>query len=142
MLSSKVADLLEEPAMIIMSTETAAQWPAIGCCVDARVIGPKFFDVVFSGCRFPDIRDDVANGCRMAVALVSLRDCATYHIKGAARAVRIHAIDARRVELYRRRVSAFLSAAGVRHASVDHWIGGSALFRVRLTVSEVDDRTP
>ena len=142
MLTPDIATLLQEPAMMIMSTETDSQWPTIGRCVGARVTGPQLFEVIFSGNRFPEIRRHITNGCRIAVTLVRLRNYVTFQIKGSALAEPLDSADAALVETYRQRISDFFQASGVHQEAIEHWIGGTALLRARIIVSEVYDQTP
>ncbi len=141
-LAPEIAALLDDPVMMIMSTETDNLWPTIGRCLGARAVDSQTFEVIFSQGRYPEIGRRLAAGCRMAVTITRLRDHVSYQIKGRAVSEAISAADAALAASYREQILAFFLAAGVHEKVIQQWIGGTSLLRARLDVSEVYNETP
>jgi hypothetical protein len=93
-LAAEIAALLDDPVMMIMSTETDNLWPTIGRCLGARAMDSQTVAVIFSQSRYPEIGRRLAAGCRVAVTITRLRDHVSYQIKGEAVSEAIDAADA------------------------------------------------
>jgi len=141
-LTSLLRELLSDPAMLILSTENSTLWPSIGRGLGLRAFDDHTLDVFFSQSRYPEVFPELPRKSRMAVTVTRLRDYRSYQFKGPALLLGLDPADISFVSDYRTTISHFFQAAGATSHAIEEWIGGEALLKARIAVSEMYEQTP
>lgn len=141
-LTPEITTLLNDPVMMIFSSETASDWPTIGRGLGARIVDDITFELLFSANRYPDMAAALTIGARMAITITRVSDYVSYQIKGDAMATNADSADELLAAAYRRAITSVFRDAGVRPDVIEQWIGGTELIKATLRVRELYEQTP